>query len=301
MVASADTPLNCYISSSQLVDTTPLRSLLIELGVTPIAIDEMPTAGQAIVQTLESWLRNTSFVCAVLPVDQSANIFFEIGLAQGLGRPVFIIAEEGAEIPVSVQLLPHLTSSLGDRESIRFHLEAFIASLGRRSHKLSAAAASIVSAPARSYGGGEAIAIAPRHNPRSTLKHEQEVADLLTSVSTQVTLSAQVGEQFEADMLIWLRDLDIGQGGPVLVELKSSAKEMFPERALHQITRALAAARLRAAILITGAPDGEMAAKLTTGAVVFSISLDELRREVVSGTFLDSLRRQRNRIFHGAA
>lgn len=137
MVATADTPLTCYISSPLLVDTTPLRALLVELGVTPIAIDEMPTAGQAIVPTLESWLRNTSFVCAVLPAAKSANILFEIGLAQGLGRPVFIIAEEGAEIRVSVELLPHLVASFDDRESIRFHLEAFIASLHRRSRKIS--------------------------------------------------------------------------------------------------------------------------------------------------------------------
>ncbi len=301
MVAPGETPLNCYISSPLLADTTPLRNLLVELGVTPIAVDEMPTAGQAIVPMLESWLRNTSFVCAVLPAARSANIFFEIGLAQGLGRPVFIIAEEGAEIPISVQLLPHLIASLDDGESIRFHLEAFIASLHRRSRRITAAAASIVSAPARAYGGGEAIQIAPRRLPGPTSEHEQEVADLLTSVSTQVTRSARVGERFEADMLIWLRDLDVGQGGPVLVELKFSAKEMFPERALHQITRALVAARLRAAILVTDAPDTEMAAKLITGAVVFSISLKGLRREVGSGTFLDSLRRLRNRIFHGAA
>jgi hypothetical protein len=289
MVGPADAPLSCYISSPLLVDTTALRELLVELGVTPIAIDELPTAGQAIAPTLQSWMRSASFVCAVLPAKQSANIFFEIGLALGLGRPVFTIAEESADIPVPIERLPYVKASLADIDSIRFHLEAFLASLPKRSRRITAAAAPVVSSPQRSYGG-EAVPIDSKNISRLGLESEREVADLLGSVSTQVTLGAPVGERFEADMLIWLRDLDIGQGGPVLVEIKLGAKEQWPTRALRQI-----------AILVTNAPDAEMTAYLAGGGIVFSISIDGLRHEIAAGTLLDALRRLRNRIFHGVA
>lgn len=129
MTEPPETPLTCYISSPLLVDTTPLRKLLAELGVTPISVDELPTAGQAIASTLESWMRHTSFVCAVLPAAQSANVLFEIGLALGRGRRTFIVAENGADIPLPIERVPHLIATLDDMDTIRFHLEAFIASL----------------------------------------------------------------------------------------------------------------------------------------------------------------------------
>lgn len=303
MTDPSETPLTCYISSPLLVDTTRLRTLLAELGVTPIAIDELPTAGQAIAPTIESWMRHTSFVCAILPAAQSANVLFEIGMALGLGRRTFIIAEEGADIPLPVERVPHLVSALEDTETIRFHLEAFISSLPKRA-KAVVAAAAIARNPGRFYGGGEAIPIdrnsLPTLDSGGGSEGEREVAELLAAVSTQVTPTVQVSG-FQADMLVWLRDLDIGQGSPVLVELRLSSGEVFPERALSQVVRAATVARLRAAILVTRAPEPEISARLIEGTTVFSVSLDGLRQEIGSGTFLDNLRRLRNRMFHGAA
>ena len=302
MTEPPETPLTCYISSPLLVDTSPLRKLLAELGVTPIGVEELPTAGQAIASTLESWMRHTSFVCAILPAAQSANVLFEIGLALGLGHRTFIVAEDGADIPLPIERVPHLIAALDDTDTIRFHLEAFIASLPTPTKAMTATAASVVRNPGKFYGGGEAVSIGrdglPLLNRGREIEHE--VAKLLGNVSTQVTRSVQVSG-FEADMLIWLRELDIGQGSPVLVELKLSASEAFPDRGLRQVMRALTEARLRAAILVTSAPGLEITARLLAGMTVFSVSLEGLRHEITMGTFLDNLRRLRNRIFHGAA
>lgn len=297
-MVAATSSLTCYVSSPQLVDTGPLRNLLADLGVQAIAVDTLPTAGEALAPLLRDWLRQASFVLAVLPHGSSPNVYLEIGLALGLSRPLFLLVDGDGELPFALQRLPSLRASFDDVETIRFHLEAFIANLRQQGAK---AAAAIAARPMRFYGGGEAIPVDRVPAPPSFSKAEREVGRLLGEVATQVTASARVGDRFEADFLAWLPDPEIGQGGPILIEVKASAMEPFPAKAEQQVLAALKSAHLRAGIIVSGHSGHALTGKLIGGVILYAISFNGLRDAIENATFLDDLRRTRNRLFHGVS
>jgi hypothetical protein len=153
----------------------------------------------------------------------------------------------------------------------------------------------------RFYGGGEATPVDRAPAPPSLSEAEREVGRLLGEVATQVTASARVGDRFEADFLAWLPDPEIGQGGPILIEVKASAVEPFPARAEQQVLAALKSAHLRAGIIVSGHTGHPLTGKLIGGVILYAISLNGLRDAIENATLLDDLRRTRNRLFHGVS
>lgn len=102
-------------------------------------------------------------------------------------------------------------------------------------------------------------------------------------------------------MIVWLADPDLGAGGPLLVEVKARAKEAFPAQVLRQVRRLLDKSHLRAALLVTNAPDLGVSGRIVEGAFVYAVSIPELERLSEAGELGRELRRVRNRLAHGAA
>lgn len=287
--------LRCYLSSPFLVDTKPLRRVLQDLEVDVGSIEDLPPAGQMLSGLLTEQIQSASFVLGVLSADEGAAVLFEIGVATGLGKPVFLIADDEERLPSSLLSLPFVAASLTDAETIRFHLEAFIASLAFPRKATS------VKPPLGFYGGGEMVPVQRPGRRSSGSRSELRVEAAFRQAGASVTVSPQIGEGTEADMIVWLPDADLGLGGPLLVEVKSAATETFPENALRQVRRLFARSHLRAAVLVTNSPEKGVSGRIVEGAFVYSVSIPELERFAGAGKLGLELKRLRNRLAHGAA
>lgn len=287
--------LRCFLSSPFLVDTGSLRRVLKDLDVEFGSVEDFPTAGQTTVAAASTQIQRASFVIGVVAGAESGAVLFELGLALGLGKPVFLIAENKEHLASSLLGLPLVVAPLADTDTLRFHLEAFLASLALPRRTPAATAL-----PHGFYGGGDAVPIPPPlRSPE--VAGERRVEAAFRRAGANVTVAPRIAEGSEADMIVWLADPDLGAGGPLLVEVKARAKEAFPAQVLRQVRRLLDKSHLRAALLATNAPDLGVSGRIVEGAFVYAVSIPELERLSEAGELGRELRRVRNRLAHGAA
>jgi Restriction endonuclease len=213
----------------------------------------------------------------------------------GLGKPVFLVADDKEHLASSLLSLPFVVASPYDVETLRFHMEAFLPSLA-----LPRKTSTVSKRPPRFYGGGEPVPI-QRTDSSPEAQVERRVAAAFRRAGANVTVSPQIAEDSEADMIIWLPDPDLGAGGPLLVEVKSRATEAFPAGGVQQIRRLLDRSHLHAAVLVTNAPDPGLSGRIMGGAFVYTVSILELERLAEAGKLGQELKRVRNRLAHGAA
>ena len=287
--------MRCFLSSPRLIDTAQIRRILRDLNIEVGSVDDLPTAGELPTTELLNQIRSASFVLGVLTEEGSSAVLLELGIAIGLGKPVFLIAEDKASLATTLLGLPLVVSPLTAIDTLRFHLEAFIANLilPRRSTPSG-------KKPVRFYGGGEAVPDARSAPSMLGTVIERRVADAFMRVGGSVTMSLKLGTGAEADMIVWLPGaLDIGAGGPLLVEVKASAKQRFPEGGLRQLERLIEQSHLRAAVLVTDTAEEGIAVRMLQGAYLYAISISELERLAEADALLPELIIARNRLAHG--
>jgi hypothetical protein len=93
-----------YISAPRTVDLEPLRTALRENGFQPITLEDVPVGGSLAKVVREACLLS-DFVVAVLDPELDRNVMYEIGVADGLNRPVltFAVPERDRVIPDEVR------------------------------------------------------------------------------------------------------------------------------------------------------------------------------------------------------
>src|ERR1700682_3630212 len=85
----------CYVSTPFGVNTDSLSRALAERGIEATRLDNL-TPGSEIPSVARAAVKEADFVCAVLPVGMPyGNVLFELGIAAGLGKPLFLIVDPG--------------------------------------------------------------------------------------------------------------------------------------------------------------------------------------------------------------
>lgn len=80
------------------------RSVCTGFGFETVRTDQVSSLERITPRILEG-IRHSAFVIADV-TEKSPNVFFEMGYAEGLGRPVVITAREGTELPFDIQDTP---------------------------------------------------------------------------------------------------------------------------------------------------------------------------------------------------
>jgi hypothetical protein len=93
----------CFIAAPIRTDTTALRTALENRRIDwTDAVAATP--GSSFFDTIQAAIESSDFVCAVLSADaENGSVFFEMGLARGLDRPLLVFAEEGAAVPADLE------------------------------------------------------------------------------------------------------------------------------------------------------------------------------------------------------
>src|SRR5881396_2064808 len=98
--------LRCFVSAPFGQNIDAVVAALTKAGVQTRRLDSL-RAGASITNTLAREIRRSDLVCAVLPAKAaSASMYYEVGVAVGVGLPVMILAETTAEIPFDISQLP---------------------------------------------------------------------------------------------------------------------------------------------------------------------------------------------------
>lgn len=259
-----------------------------------------PPPGESPLSRVSDALRSVDFVCAVLGAGESnANVFFELGVAAGLGRPIFVISSASL-LPVSLQAFPVVRAKPDDLEAIAFHLRAFLPNVGRGPQSAEQGPSKVRTRPAP-VGLGDLLRQTATPD-LSESRLESLVLEAFKRARVEVISHptySEGGRRHEPDMVAWFPDAPADIGSPLLVEIRGMPHAAHAP--VDQVRRYLQAAQIRSALVVTHSEKPIQADWSGFGGYVFVIDVADLLKSLQDGHLFTRLLAERNRLVHGGA
>jgi hypothetical protein len=306
---------NAYISASATTDTGSVRELLREMGVHPYDAFDFE-AGARIDDLIRSRIQASDLVIGMLD-RPSPNVWYELGLARGLGKPVLLLSQPDVDIPIELQGDIRLRSSKFDDDVVRMAIRRFVenALSSKQAHASRSSKRKTTSAGPPQRGDVAAVRRADRslhHEEAARIAREfgesrsqltgPRAADLAAEMFRISGVTAVSGSADEgADFAVWSEGLTYSIGNPILVDIKVGDIE---QAQLQDIERQLsiksARANVRLALLLYLDRRGRrVRSQGSVSPFVFSYDLEDFARALASHSFDSILLEHRNRVVHG--
>jgi hypothetical protein len=298
---------SCFIAASLGADSAALRALLAERRVQVRDALSLPSGQGSIVSTIEEAIRQADFVCAVLPPQPSPNVLFEIGLAYGARKPLFLIVEPGAELPADLRDLFYVRAAPSDAAAIGFNLDLFLRYSTLRN-------GDVPQANGENPGHGSP---AQSTTFRATFRAKLEVARHADTTAAAFMLEELVAELFRqaqvvtaqeerhqgrgADLAIWLDGIESTIGNPVLVKVKAGTLSEATLRAEESRLRGyISGTNARAGMLVYLDREGRrFPASEASWPLVIRLDARDLAEIAAEDRIVRLLVTERNKAAHG--
>ena len=118
--------LRCYISAPFGTDLTLIKDILKEKKI--ITTNQgMVGTGEPIINTVKKAIENSNFICGIIPREiGSENIFFDIGMAYAINKPIILLFDSNIDIPIFLNNLSYVKVNFKNESSIKLALNSFI-------------------------------------------------------------------------------------------------------------------------------------------------------------------------------
>jgi nucleoside 2-deoxyribosyltransferase len=289
---------SCYIVSRSGGDTAGLRRTLDELSMSALSAEQTPPVGESLPENLREMIQRADVVIGVLDADSDdENVLFELGVAVGLGKPLFLLVSPRRRISFSLQAVPQVKALPDDVEVIKFHLRQFVTSLGEhRPHSRPSKAAPII----RESASAEIMDIARRTGRESEAQLEEKILQALkvAGVATQSEPKFKIEKRgYRPDLVAWFPTAPASLGNPLVVELKANLLNSR-RAAIDQAKAYLRATNLRTAIIIAARGANDVTFEYAEDGYVFVVPAEQFLAELAQGSLFETLVRRRNLAAH---
>jgi hypothetical protein len=298
---------SCFIAAQTNVDIAPLLSVLGDHGILMrYALSLLPGTG-TILGRIDSAIRDADFVCAVISPQISPNVLFEIGLAYGARKPLFLIVDKEADLPDALKDIFYVRASPSDVEAIGFNLDHFLKHSTRRivqrRQKAPEEPVKLPYIPGSSLRGmlrAKVESLQRLEGSERALALESIVADLLREASPVVARETH-GADSGADIAVWLDGIESSFENPILVEVKSGPlSEQHLEQAELQLQHYLTQTNAGAGLVVYSDPTGRrFPASPMAWPLVIRFDVRDFADTIFKGELADVLLAERNRAVHG--
>lgn len=89
--------VKCYISSDSNYDLSKIENILFKLGVETHNFYDF-SIGSSFSDLIKRKIRESDFVVALI-TQKNQNVLFELGVAEALGKPIFLLVEQELKLP----------------------------------------------------------------------------------------------------------------------------------------------------------------------------------------------------------
>lgn len=120
--------LNCYISTPANFDLTKLEEILDKLSIEHHSFYDF-SIGTTFSDLIRRKIRESDFIIAVLQTENT-NVLFELGVAEGLKKPTFILVDKNFKIPFFLDSKFYYQTNFKDLSLIELALKNFILDIG---------------------------------------------------------------------------------------------------------------------------------------------------------------------------
>jgi hypothetical protein len=289
-----------YIShaADQRIDT--VRKLLENEGVTvngSFDISVPDNVGEAI----QAGMKAADAIIAIIGAE-GKNVFYDLGFATALGKPILILLEPGVPVPGFASRDRHLVSNLKDSNVLRLGVKKFLNELQGRSIKRRNTRSSPPSKqPNRSDIRKVLEQLSRLRRSSNARQIERLVAELLNAAAVTAVEEYKGPEDRGVDFAVWSDAVQEQLGNPVLVEIKTGVLTGDHFRAAYrrlvdQVSQADARAGL---LLYFDANDRRFHRPDMWMPSVLAIDLEDFAKELLVKSFAKALIEHRNRLVHG--
>lgn len=284
-------PRSVFVICEAGSDLRFLVSLFNDLGLQTLNSESLVEPA-VLAPTTRDLIGRADMVCALLDQDVSRNVYFELGLAAGLGRPIAIIGDKTWP-PADLQEAFWIRASLNDHAALYFQLRAFIENAFTVSPR-----EVMKSATERKSGGRR---LKSSGDPQGL---ERQLLMLLeASPEIRTVIPEPRGENasgYVPDFAVWLSKSSRIVESPVLIELKTADHGAESIRgAVEQLMGYSRASDLRTGLVILNDYHGVPGLRVASlSPLVFVLSFEEARHLLFKGSLVETLHRERNRYAH---
>jgi Holliday junction resolvase-like predicted endonuclease len=290
-------PLRAFIAAPASQDLSTLNKELTKRGVVAFTAYDLAPATGSLLSNIEQAIQDADIVIAVIPAGLSANVFFELGLAHALRKPLLIlVSPKYGQLPSDLTGTFYLRTDPQNAEAIAFALDQCLGRVDKPTSR-----------PPRLPKEGSPLGDeADKYIERITREGarlrgrelEDLVADILRAAGVEaLTQSLQLDHG--ADIVVWSDALQPLAGNPLLVEVKSTIRGKSQLlQAAKQVERYRLQSGSGLALLVVNEALVSLDEAPFLGGVL-AITLKDLIEQLRSKTFADMVRQLRNLYFHG--
>ena len=291
--------MRCFLSYSYNTDISVIKKILTDYNIFSVSPTESLEYGNLIPEVIRRQIKDSDFVIAIF--DESSNVSFEIGLAIGSKKPVFLIIpdKEEKDLPAFISVSTNVFSKPTDYEKIKYSFDLFIKKIATLS-KTTARMRPLKKEKPKEKPTFNFLGSIEDVNKLRGNEFENYVGELFKKINIEVFAQNKLKEKdFQADFSIWIDKLNSLVGNPIIVETKSFANHNDLKIAIKQLSSYLKNYNSKAGLLIYNKPDGKSFVDLfSVGPLVISISIQDLIRELTQKSFSEILLELRNKAVH---
>lgn len=228
--------------------------------------------------SLRTAVHECDFVCVYAPRGWSQNIIFELGLAVGLDKRIFMVVGETLAVFFELRTMSYVVANRWNPTVIEPHLDAFLATLStKRLPKVSKRRHAGSVGPRRDYTA-ETKWLQEFGQDASPNQLESFVAALFSKASISVTPSPI--HDYGADFALLSPAIKRQFKNPILVEIKHGRMQPDMTFAVRKLLQLVGEGRGSAALLVTmkkvPQPLIALALRSQVGAPVLALTVAEL-------------------------
>jgi nucleoside 2-deoxyribosyltransferase len=292
--------MKVYISHSANTEIGPLRNLLEREGVS-FRDSYDPTSPTDFQETVSEELRAADSVIAVI-TEGARNVFFELGFALALRKPVLALLTPGTVLPSFLMPLNYLTSDLTDSEVLRVAVSRFLdKSKVRHSRSKKTRKGSVVEQQGRIPSESFAQQLSILRGSGNALEVQRVVGLILRSAEAVTVEENRGANDRGVDFAVWSNALQRSLGNPLLIEVKASKLDEHSfQLAYTRLIRQVRESGSASGLLLYLDSDGKRFKKPEGWLPsVLWLDAEDFARQAAEKSFPEVLVQQRNRSVHG--
>jgi hypothetical protein len=294
----AATRRKCFISAPFGTDTSQLIEAFRRRDVECLRLDNLKP-GAAVIDTLQKLVHDVTFVCGVFKgPSPNPNVLFELGLAAGLQKPIVVLSELDANVPLDLKSLLVVHISIDDAASIDTAIDSLLQHVTRGTPKQKSIPRNLEATIDRDAALKRLAALSGSAAAQRGIAYETFVRDLFEEAN--ITVSQPSRMDTGADLAIWLNGIEPVIGNPILVEVKGGeATSQRQHEAETKLLQSLGKVAAPAGMIIWVGESSRPRKTATNLPIVFTFSIVELIDLLATRRLAPELVQRRNRAVHG--
>jgi len=292
--------VKAYIIHDQDDEIESLRNFLVEEGIAVLDSSDI-SPSDPVSEAARASIQGSEIIFAVLN-PRAPDVFFELGIAFGLRKPVMLLVKPHTPVPGFAMGVRYMISGSLDSDLVHLGIKKFVNEVKEGSTRYRRTRVSHRPAAVDERAIRRLLArIEQLRKSPNALEVERFTVDLLRATGVTALEEHSGARGQGADLAVWSDALDSSLGNPILFEVKAGKlndEKMF--EAFDRLKRQVSESDARFGVLLYLDESGRRFQRpKTSGASVLSFELEDFARELLEKPFANTLVERRNRIVHG--